>query len=94
MTKSRVAFGVWLLIWALLLACGISLISGVTAQKVPGYPNQGQINWYVMFPGALVMANIVLIAYARKLPFGILLIAFAMQLLALPLFFFVGSGGV
>ena len=47
-----------------------------------------------MFLGVLVMANIVLIACARKLPFGILLIAFAMQLLALPLFFLVGIGGV
>ena len=94
MTKSRVAFGVWLLIWALVFACGISLLSGVTAQKVSGYPNQGQINWYVLFPGALAIANALIVAFARRLPLLFRVMAFAIQLLVLPAFIFYGSGGV
>ena len=71
MTKSRIAFGVWLLIWALLFACGISLLSGVTAQKVPGYPNQGQIIWYVLFPCSLALANALIAIFCSPLAFAI-----------------------
>ena len=94
MTKSRVAFGVWLLIWILVFLCGIGLIQGVVEQKAPGYPNQAQINWYLGFPAAMVIANALMIAFARKLPLLLRVIAFAVQLLVLPAFIFYGSGGV
>jgi hypothetical protein len=93
-TKSRLAFGVWLLIWVLAIVCGITLLSGVTAQKVPGYPNQGQINCYVLFPGVMAIANALLVVFARRLSLSSRIIAFAIQLLALPAFIFYGSGGV
>jgi len=94
MTKSRIVFGVWLLIWALVCFCGISLLQGVAAQKVSGYPNQGQINWYVLFPAVMAVLDVLLIVLARSLPLLLRVIAFAIQLLLLPAFIFFGSGGV
>jgi hypothetical protein len=88
------AFGAWMLAWGLMLFIGISLYLGVVAQKVPGYPNSGQLGLYVLFPSALVLVNIALIACARKLPLPLLLFAFAVQLLALPVFIVIGGGGV
>jgi hypothetical protein len=94
MTKFRVAFGVWLLAWGLVLFVGIRLYLGVVAQKVLGYPKPAQLDMYVLFPSALVMANIALIAYARKLPIPLLLVAFVIQMLTLPVFIVLGGGGV
>jgi len=88
------AFGAWLLAWGVVLFIGIRLYLEVVAQKVPGYPNSGQLGMYVLFPGALVMANIALITCARKLPPPLLLTAFAVQLLALPVFIVLGGGGL
>lgn len=94
MKKFRMAFCAWLLVWGAIVFIGIRLYLGVTAQKVPGYPNSGQLGIYVLFPSALVVANIALVAYARKLPLPLLLAAFAAQLLALPVFIVLGGGGV
>ena len=93
-TKSRVAFVVWFLIWASTLLVGIQLYLGVVAQKVPGYPKPGQLDVYVLFPCALVMANILLIIFQRKLPLLLRLIAFFMQFFVLPVYIFFGSGGI
>ena len=94
MTKSRVAFTGWLLIWASILFIGIRLYSGVIAQRVPGYPKPEQLDLYVLFPCAMVMANILLIVFSRKLPLLFRVIVFAVQFFTLPAFIFFGSGGV
>jgi hypothetical protein len=93
-TKSQAVFCGWLLIWALILLCGISLYRGVVEQRVASYPNSGQLDLYVYFPVALVLANVALITCARKLPLGFRLVAFVVQFFALLFFIFAGSGGV
>ncbi|MGV4658924.1 hypothetical protein [Burkholderia pseudomallei] len=94
MAKSRIIFIVWLLVWAVMLFAGIQLYTGIVAQKVPGYPKIGQLNLYVLFPGLLVVVNIFLTRYACKLPFGVVLLAFLIQLLALPMLILVAGGGI
>jgi hypothetical protein len=88
------AFGAYLVAWGVILFIGIQLYLGVVEQKVPGYPNPAQFYMYVLFPSILVITNAVLIACARRLPFSLLLAAFAVQLLALPMFIILGGGGV
>ncbi|KOR48820.1 hypothetical protein ADT25_02275 [Xanthomonas oryzae] len=94
MTKSRVAFGMWLLVWALILIIGIRLYLGVVAQKVPGYPTSGQFELCIVFPCLLLLLNALFILFSRRLPVALRLVAFFVQFLALPAFFLFVSGGV
>lgn len=94
MTKSRVVFGVWLLAWMLVLFIGIRLYLGVVAQHVNGYPTSGQFDLCIVFPSVFALLNALLIIFSRKLHVALLLVAFFVQLFALPAFFFVVSGGI
>lgn len=92
--KRRVVFGAWLIAWLLVLYVGIDICLDSAAHKVSGYPDPVKLSTYVLIPGLFVIANIVLIACARKLPFPLLFTAFVVQLIGLPAFIFYGSGGV
>lgn len=94
MTKARIVFGVWLIIWALVLFLGINLYSGVVAQKVAGYPKPAQLYTCILFPCVLLILNIFLIVFSRKLHWLVLVVSFLMQFVAVFTFFFVVSGGV
>jgi hypothetical protein len=78
----------------MVLFVGIHLYMGIVAQKVPGYPNSGQLGMYVIFPGALMVVNACLVAYALKIPVAPLIAAFAFQLFALPIFIVLAGGGI
>lgn len=94
MTKARIVFGVWLIIWTLVLWIGFKLYFGVIAQQIAGYPGPEQLYFYILFPCALLMSNILLIAFARKLHWLVSVAAFFIQFIAFMAFFFYGSGGV
>lgn len=94
MIKPRIAFIVWMVIWGVILVIGIKLYLGVTAQRVPGYPNAGQLVTYVVFPGCLVVLNFLAITCCRKLHLSILFASFFVQLLMLPIYVIIGGGGV
>jgi len=94
MTKARIVFGVWLIIWTLVLYVGFKLYMGVVAQQVAGYPRSGQFYLCILFPCAFLTSNILLIVFARKLHWLVLVAAFFMQFVAFLAFFFYGSGGV
>lgn len=40
-------------IWMSLALSGYGLVDSVTAQRVAGYPNEGQINYYIIFPNIM-----------------------------------------
>jgi len=88
MTKARIVFGVWLIIWTLVLYVGFKLYMGVVAQQVEGYPRSEQFNFYILFPCAFLASNILLIVFARKLHWLVLVAAFFMQFVAFWLSFF------
>ncbi|RBL80536.1 hypothetical protein DDE05_50575 [Streptomyces cavourensis] len=94
MAKARIVFGVWLIIWSLVLFVGSRLYLGVVAQQVVGYPRPGQFYLYILFPCALLTSNILLVVFSRKLHWPILTVAFVIQFVAFLAFFFYGSGGV
>jgi hypothetical protein len=93
-TKTKIAFSFWLLIWLLMSYIGINLYLGVISQKISGYPNYGQLEVYVILPNLFVVGNILLILYGRKVPIALRFILFFIQFLILPTFIFYGSGGV
>jgi hypothetical protein len=93
-SKSKVVFGAWLLIWIFVTTLGIKLYLSVVEQRVPGYPNSGQFDVYVLFPGIAAALNLLVIIFSKKIHLGILVILFFVECLALLTFFFIGSGGV
>lgn len=94
MTKARIVFGAWLIIWSLVLFIGFKLYSEVVAQHVVGYPRPGQFYFYILFPCALLTSNILLVIFFRKLHWLVLTVAFFIQFVVFLAFFFYGSGGV
>ena len=94
MTKSRIVFGVCLIIWMFVLFLGFELYSGVVAQKVAGYPKPGQLYLCFLFPCAFLVLNILIIIFSRKLHWVILIVAFLTQFIAFLTFFLLAAGGV
>lgn len=94
MTKSRFIFCVCLLIWVLFLISDAQRYFELIAQRIPGYPNSGQFDLYIVFPTVFVLLNIFLIIFSRKLPMPFRMVAFIIQLLVIPVFIFIGAGGV
>jgi|GEM_PF-3753606 hypothetical protein len=94
MTKARIAFSIWLIIWTMALYIGSKLYLGVIAQQVADYPRSEQFYLYILFPCAFLTSNILLIVFARKLHWLVLVATFFIQFVALLAFFFYGSGGV
>lgn len=43
------------LLWMWLVWTGIGLVQGVVEQNAPGYPNSGQINYYIVFPAVMTL---------------------------------------
>jgi hypothetical protein len=94
MTKAKVVFGACLIIWALILFLGLDLYSGVVAQRVAGYPKPEQFYICILFPCVLLILNVLLIFFSRKLHWLVLVATSLIQFLAFFTFFFVVSGGV
>ena len=94
MTKVRILFCVFLVASVLLLYSGANLYLGVVAQKVAGYPNQGQLFSCVLVPCALVVANVVLIGFSGRLRWPSVTVAVATQFIAFLVFSFLVTGGV
>ena|SRR5665213_177295 len=96
MRAANIVTGVAVLLWIGMFVAGRSLIEGVVAQHVLGYPNLGQIEYYFVFPAFVAMA-LLLCAWAfnilRRWPWVLALIS-AGSLLALLPFLFVYSSGV
>ena len=94
MTNSRIVFVVWLVIWLGILLLGFSLYSSVVEQHVPGYPNSGQFQLCLIYPGFWVALNATLIALSRRTPILIKVLGIIVQVPAAFAFFFYVSGGV
>ena len=69
MTKSRAAFSILLIAWFWLLYVGHGVYCAVIAQHMSGDSHSSQFNMCMAFPGLWMAVNIVLIVFARKVPF-------------------------
>src|SRR5262249_37280406 len=50
-----ILLGANILVWGGLVWMGVRAIRSVEAQHVPGYPNAGQIDYYVAFPVVMLV---------------------------------------
>ena len=96
MKAANITAGVAVALWFGLALLGRDLVNGVVAQDVPGYPNMGQINLYVIWP-LFVVAAILAVAWlcnAFRRGTMILGIASALSLTAILPYLLIWGGGV
>jgi hypothetical protein len=95
MRGANILTGCAVFAWTMMLLIGVSLIQGVTSQNVPGYPNAGQIKFYLLYP-ALVVAVLVACAWLFngiwRRASTLALLSGASLLAALPYVMFFGGG--
>jgi len=94
MTKSRLAFAFWLVVWSWFGWFGFGLYAGVVAQHVAGYPNGGQFVFCFVVPGCLIAAHGLLIAFARNLDFILKLAILVLEPFAAFWYLALSLGGV
>lgn len=96
---SRIAAIVGSIVWALITLMGFDLISGVSAQHVPGYPAPGQLRYYIYFPTLMTCTALalVLLMSFRRVPSAIKSIAAGATILiwlTIPVFMLPYTGGM
>ena len=95
MKGMHVLTGLNILIWGGLIFLGYNLIDGVVAQKVVGYPNFGQITYYLYAPIVMVAVAVVTYLFSRLGRFiGLLLAIQTVVLLAFFPYILAYTGGV
>jgi len=72
----------------------MSLIEGVRNQHVPGFPNDGQRQFYVVIPLIGLAGSAAILAFSRKLPSWAKRVGVGISLFALWLVFWTFGGGV
>ena len=84
-----------ILVWGGFTLLGIDLTNGVTAQHIAGYPNSGQIAYYIRFPLAMAACATAAYLLARFTRFkGCALSIQILVLLVFFPFFLAYTGGV
>ncbi len=79
--------------WSALLLIGRSLYSGIKSQDIVGFPNSGQLKLYILFPAIMVIWNILLLAFSKKLPRVVMVSVVMVQIIpALVVFLLFGGG--
>jgi hypothetical protein len=95
MRASNVFAGVVILIWIAWLWVGLELTRGVVAQHVTGYPDQGQISFYVGVPAALIVILFLACAifnFLKRSSVGLALVSALALIVVLPFTLFYGGG--
>ena len=92
--KRRIAAALTILLWAFFTYIGYDGIDGVIRQHAPGYPNVGQLHYYVHFPLAMLFLSVGLLLFARKMHAGLFIALWVLQLVLFFPFFLGYTGGV
>ena len=82
-------------LWGGMTLLGGSVLRGVAAQHAPGYPNYGQVTYYLAFPLAMLLLSTARPAWRwrvgkQNLGVG----ALTATLVLLPIYLFAYTGGV
>jgi hypothetical protein len=80
--------------WGALLYLGVTVLANAFRHTVAGYPNNGQLRFYVFFPEAMTLVSACLIAVANKLPKVLFVIISLVQFALIPFYLFFYTGGV
>lgn len=98
--KRRLVFVLLLVTWFLKFIFGLiaatdrHAVSYPTALRGFPYPYMGDVEFYVVFPAALVVLNVLLIAFASKLPKWLVNITAALQIFLLLILLLFSTGGI
>lgn len=90
----KIFFLIGATLWAVALIVGATLISGVYAQQVDGYPNQQQLILYIFVPVGMLILNIAFLLVRKNVPNWINTIVTAGFLVPMFLYTFFFTGGV
>ena len=82
------------LFWGYLAYVGFDLISGVARGVATGHANVGQWDFYVIFPAAMAVLGIVLVAISRKVPTALYVAVLVIEILPILPFLLVYGGGM
>ena len=94
MTKRTLFCVVLLALWVGIFSLGIKLYSGVRLQGVPGFPNADQTRLYLVFPAAMLVFNIFLLAFIKKIPRTFLVLVAVAHAFLIPVLLILFGGGV
>jgi hypothetical protein len=92
--KRRIAAVLTALLWALFTYIGYDGILGVVRQHAPGYPNAAQWHYYVHFPLIMLFYSVGLLFLAKRLPRGVFVALWVLQIVVFIPFFLGYTGGV
>jgi hypothetical protein len=82
------------LFWGYLAYVGFDVVSGAARRVATGHANVGQCDFYVIFPSAMTVLGIVLVATARKASTALYLGILAVEVLPILPFLAVYGGGM
>jgi hypothetical protein len=92
--KRQIATSLTALLWGFLTYLGYVLIAGVAERHVPGYPSSGQWRYYVYFPLIMLAISVASLLTAKRLPRGVFITIWLLQLFVVLPFLFVYTGGI
>jgi hypothetical protein len=95
-TAANILVGFVCVLWGGLLWIGINLIEGVAARHVPGYPNSGQIFYYIGVPAAVtatLILSAVIFNFVVRCPLCLGLLSL-LTFVALPMYLYGYTGGM
>ncbi len=96
--RRRFVVVVFLVIWVLKLILGILDVAGRNVPNYPGavrgFPNIGQMGLYVVIPSMFVGLNLLLLAFANKIPRWLVILVLVLQVFSLLVLLFFSSGGI
>jgi hypothetical protein len=73
---------------------GITLCVGVVRQEVSGYPNTGQLRFYILYPLVMTLLSACLAVFMKKLPKSLFIIISFSLLALIPPYLFFYTGGI
>jgi hypothetical protein len=92
--KRRIAAALTTVLWAFFTYVGYDLVTGVAQRHVPGYPNADQWHYYVHFPLIMLLVSTGLLLLARRMPRGLFVTVWCVQIVLFLPFLFAYTGGM
>ena len=70
MKKTAIVAIVGAVLWGSLALLGLDLLKGVSAQNAPGYPNAGQLRYYLYFPLVMLSTSLLFALLSMRYRLG------------------------
>jgi hypothetical protein len=80
--------------WGALLYLGVTVTANAFRQAVAGFPNSGQLRFYIFFPEAMTLLSACLTLCVNKLPKPLFVVLSLTQFALIPPYLFFYTGGI